>query len=398
MKRSARVKRRVAIVASHPIQYHAQWYRELALSDELDIEVLYCHRATANDQAQAGFGVDFEWDLPLLEGYRYRFLNNVAAAPGVSDFKGTDTPEIRDIIARERFDAEVVSGWHTKSYWQAIRACLRCGTPVMVRSDSHLHDARPLSTRLLKWLPYRYFIGRMDACLAAGAWSRDYFLHYGAKPERVFIVPHCGTQLVASHTTTDSTRTESRRRWGIAESATAFLFAGKFIARKRPLEFIRALAAAFRAGSDVHGLIVGDGEMRREMQTLADSLGAPITFAGFLNQKEIPEAYIASDILVLPSDQDTWGLVVNEAMAFGRACIVSDRVGCGPDLIVPKQTGFIFPTGDVDALTALLRKVADTAGMARRMGIAAREHIATQSVQVAAANLVLAVRTVMEAA
>ncbi len=185
------MKRRIAIVASHPVQYHAHWYRELAQLADLEVEVLYCHRATPEDQRESGFGVSFEWDVPLLGGYRHRFLTNVSRSPGVSEFSGTDVPELRGIIIHERFDAVVVSGWHTKSYWQAIRACWASGTPVMVRSDSHLHEDRPALKRILKWLPYRYFIRRFDACLAAGIWSRDYFLHYGARPERVFIVPHC---------------------------------------------------------------------------------------------------------------------------------------------------------------------------------------------------------------
>src|SRR6185312_12451972 len=132
------MRKRVAIVDSHPIQYRAHWYRELAQRPEFDFEVLYSHQASPADQAKAGFGVEFEWDIPLLDGYRHRFLRNVAKHPGVTEFAGTDTPEIRGILVRERFDAVIVSGWHTKSYWQTIRACWQTETPVMVRSDSHL--------------------------------------------------------------------------------------------------------------------------------------------------------------------------------------------------------------------------------------------------------------------
>jgi len=390
------MKRRIAIVASHPIQYHAHWYRELARSPDLEVEVLYAHRATAGDQAQAGFGVDFDWDVPLLEGYRYRFLRNVSRKPGLNEFGGTDSPELRSIMIHERFDAVVVSGWHTKSYWQAIRACWESGTPVMVRSDSHLHDDRPAFRKILKWLPYRYFISRIDACLAAGTWSRDYFLHYGARPERVFIVPHCTGLTAPVARDVAAHRRALRSRWGIRENACVFLFAGKFIARKRPFDFMRAVAAASAPGAPVHGLIVGDGPLRGEMEELGASLCAPVTFTGFLNQTEMPDAYTAADILVLPSDQDTWGLVVNEAMTRGRACIVSDRVGCAPDLIEPGRTGFVFPLGDVHALTEYIRQIANTQSMASRMGAEAEKLMARYSPRAAADALNRAVAAIME--
>lgn len=387
------MKRRIAIVASHPVQYHAHWYRELARSEELEIEVLYCHRATPEDQARSGFSVPFEWDVPLLDGYRYRFLRNASRRPGVSEFGGMDSPELRGIIGRERHDAVVVSGWHTRSYWQAILACRHHGIPVLVRSDSHLHDDRSALKQALKWLPYRYFIPRFAACLAAGTWSREYFIHYGARPDRVFTVAHSVPP--AFDLDRAAVRGEFRRRHGIG-GQTVFLFAGKFIPRKRPLDLIRALAAAADAGSPVHGVLAGDGPMRGEMEALAAALRAPVTFAGFLNQRAMIDACLASDILALPSDQDTWGLVVNEAMTWGRACIVSDRVGCGPDLIEAGSTGFVFPAGDVNALAGLMRRIAEHPPLAAKMGEEAERRIAEHSPKAAARQFIRAIAAIME--
>src|SRR5206468_2285855 len=94
----------------------------------------------------------------------------------------------------------------------------------------------------------------------------------------------------------------------------------------------------------VVGLMVGDGPLRDQCESLVEDTDVPIRFTGFLNQSEIVQAYLAADALVLPSDgEETWGLVVNEAMSCGRPCIVSDCVGCGPDLVAPGTTGFVFP-------------------------------------------------------
>ena len=162
----------------------------MAQDPDLDLEVLYCRNAEPAEQAKAGFGVAFSWDVPLLEGYRHRFLHNVSKQPAIGKFSGLDTPELDTLIRRERFDAVVVNGWHYKSAWQGIRACWRAKVPVLVRSDSHLHTERHPVKRLVKAAPYRWFIPRLNACLPVGKWSSDYFLHYGARPERVFVVPH----------------------------------------------------------------------------------------------------------------------------------------------------------------------------------------------------------------
>jgi Glycosyltransferase Family 4 len=179
---------KLAMVATHPIQYQAHWFRSIAAEPNVDFEVLFCHNATPSDQAQAGFGVPFRWDLPLLEGYPHRFLRNAARVPSCQTFRGMDTPDLSKIV--RDYDAVIVSGWHYKSAWQAIYGCWRSETPVLMRGDSHLHTERALAKKLLKRPFYRAAIPRFDACLAVGKWSTEYFLHYGARPDRVFFVPH----------------------------------------------------------------------------------------------------------------------------------------------------------------------------------------------------------------
>jgi glycosyltransferase involved in cell wall biosynthesis len=288
----------------------------------------------------------------------------------------------------------VLSGWHYKSAWQAIRACWKTGTPVLVRSDSHLKTPRhPLKVKA-KWPFYRLFIPRLDICLPVGTWSREYFLHYGAHPDHVFELPHIvdSDRIAAEAAGWMKQRTELRQKWGFGEEEVVFLFAGKFIGRKRPLDFVRAIAQARRRGARVSGLMVGDGFLRPACEAETRESAAPIRFAGFLNQKEIIQAYVASDAMVLPSDGgETWGLVVNEAMVCGRPCFLTDQVGCAPDLIDEGQTGAIYPCGDVVKLVALLQQYADRQRLSA-MGDYARQKIASYSPETAADRLVKAVR------
>jgi glycosyltransferase involved in cell wall biosynthesis len=141
--------------------------------------------------------------------------------------------------------------------------------------------------------------------------------------------------------------------------------------------------------------MVGDGPLHQEAQRLIAETSAPIHLAGFLNQSEIPRAYVASDMLVLPSGGgETWGLVVNEAMVSGLPCLVSDQVGSGPDLIVPGETGDIFPAGDAAELAVLMARYAGPRENLARMGERARERIADHSTEAAVAGLLRALAVV----
>ena len=348
---------RLAILSTHPIQYHAHWFRALARHPNLEVNVFYCYQASPSDQAKAGFGVQFDWDVPLLEGYSYGFLKNAARGKSLEGFFALDTPEIKDIIHNGQYDAVLINGWHYKSAWQAIWAGWNSGVKVLVRSDSHLHSPRSIAKKMAKALLYRRFIPRFDGCLAVGEWSREYFLHYGARPERVFFVPHAVNDdwIAVERRRLEPIRSDLRTQWGLNQQAVVYLFAGKFIEKKRPMDFVRAITRAAQHGASLQGLMVGDGPLRADCEDFVRKHDSPIRFTGFLNQSQIVEAYVASDLLVLPSDGgETWGLVVNEAMACGRPCIVSNYVGCGPDLVEIGKTGAIFPLGDVDRLADLI--------------------------------------------
>src|SRR5258708_3796049 len=119
---------RLAFVTSHPIQYYAPLFR--ALAKQIDLVVYFAHRATTSDQSKAGFGVQFDWDVNLLSGYTYEFLNNVASRPALDRFSGCNTPEIGERLRRGRFDAVLVQGWYLKSFLQAMLAAKLQGVPL----------------------------------------------------------------------------------------------------------------------------------------------------------------------------------------------------------------------------------------------------------------------------
>lgn len=344
---------RLGILATHPIQNHAPVFRELARL--CDLTVFFAHRQTPTGQAQAGFGVPFEWDVDLLAGYESAFLDNRSSRPATNSFFGCDTPGIDEAVGRERFDAFMVTGWGVKAYWQAVRACRRRNVPVMIRGDSQLASRRALPLRLLKELVYPRLLRSFDGFLYVGQRNRDYLRHYGLSEDRLFFSPHCIDNDSFTRSAEAARRDHRDEPEGVS-GAKSVLFAGKLVERKRPLDVIRALAQLRRQGYPSQAVFVGSGELEESLRHEAATSGVPAIFHGFQNQSRMPSHYAAADLLVLPSDhQETWGLVVNEAMACGLPAVVSDAVGCGPDLIEPGRTGAVFPFGDVSALAAAIR-------------------------------------------
>lgn len=349
---------RVGILASHPIQYQAPWFRSLA--QELDLEVFFAHNPTPEQQS-VGFGGAFEWDVDLLSGYRHRFLENRARHPSTSRFFGCDTPEIGSFIVTAGFDALVVSGWNLKTYWQAIRACSRAGVPVLVRGDSQLSPSAPSFKRLLKQLTYPLMLRQFDGFLSVGSRNRAYLRHYGVADQKIFFVPHFVDNEWFALRAEEALpgRAEQRTRWGAGPRTLIALFVGKFVQKKRPHDLLRAVGLVRDLDIDVMAVLVGSGELENELRAAASDLGVRVAFEGFRNQTELPHYYAASDVLVLPSDGgETWGLVVNEAMACGRPAIVSNALGCCPDLIDEGKTGLSFRTGNVEELAECLSDAA----------------------------------------
>lgn len=336
----------LAIYATHPIQYYAPLYRELARDPDLRFTVFYGRLPTPSEQGE-GFGVPFAWDVDLRSGYASRADRTARA-------------DLRKELAAARWDALLLHGWHDPGERAMMAAAFRSGVPVLVRGDTHLRAPRPWWRRALRAIVLRRRLARCAACLAVGAWNAAFYRHFGVPDERIVSSPHCVDNAFfrAEAARLAPRRDALRAAWGASPEETVAAFVGKLIPEKCPADLVAALAIAARAGVRVRGVLAGDGPLRGELEARARASAAPAAFAGFLNQSRVTEVYAAADVVVLPSHSETWGLAVNEALACGKPCFVSDRVGCAPDLVIPGVTGAVFPHGDPKALAVLLEQLA----------------------------------------
>ena len=365
---------RVAFVTSHPIQYQVPVFRELTKMDSLDLTVFFAQIPDQTAQG-AGFGVSFEWDIPLLDGYSYELLKNQARSPSVTEFRGCDTPEITHRLRSGGFDAVIVNGWVVKTCLQTLWACRRLGIPCIVRGEAN--DLR-MRAGWKRWLQAR-LVRQYAAHLYIGQASRRFYQQRGVSDAQLFFAPYCidNDRFAQSLVWSED---ECRTALGLTGDSVVFMFCGKLESKKHPMDLIRAAGHAVQRGADLRLLIVGDGVLRKSCEELARELNVPATFTGFMNQTEIARAYRASQALVLPSDAgETWGLVVNEAMACERPAIVSDLVGCAEDLVAGQSTGSVYPFGDVAALGDTLHHLSLDRESLNRMGSVARERVQNYS-------------------
>ena len=384
---------RVAFVATHPIQYHVPWFRCLAGVPDIDAKVFYGVIPDAGQQG-VGFDVPFNWDIPLLDGYHWVQLENTARKPDLGRFSGCNTPSIYGALREWRPDVVILTGWHSLMLVQAIWACRRLRLPIIIRGESNTLRERSWHKRL----GHRMLMKVFDDFLSIGKSNRAFYERAGVSPDRIHDSPYFvdNDRFTRAAKELAPKRAELRTRWSIPDDAGCYLFAGKLVPKKRPLDLLRAQAVANKAGAKVHLLMVGSGEMMAELQRFAADQDLSVSFTGFLNQTEIVDAYVAADCVVLPSDSgETWGLVVNEGMACGLPAIVSDKVGCGPDLIIENETGAVFRMGDVGGLAETLTGFANKPSVLHDMGKKAETHVRSHySVEKAVEGTLAAIKAV----
>lgn len=368
---------RLAILATHPIQYYAPWFRHLARTDELDVRVFYLWDFGVAGRRDPGFQSELVWDVPLLDGYAHEFVPNAARDPGTHRFAGLVNPDLLARVARWRPDAVLLTAYRHRSLVDFLACWSRRRAPILFRGDSHRLVPRPGIAEPLRRAAITMLFRRFDACLAVGHANRDYFRHHGVPSRRIFFSPHAVDNARFMDAEPDARRAAVawRHELGIPDEHRVLLFAGKFVEKKRPLDL---LAAFRRARLDaVTLLFVGSGPLESDLRRAAAGVPA-VVFAPFQNQSLMPRTLAAADLLALPSfgPFETWGLVVNEAMCMGVPALVSTHVGCARDLVVPGRTGFVFRAGDVAELSARLREAfADPRALAR-LGRNARRRVA----------------------
>jgi glycosyltransferase involved in cell wall biosynthesis len=371
--------KKLAIISSHPIQYNAPFFKQLAQNDVFTIKVFYTWgQSESGNINDPDFNINRKWDIDLMNGYDYCFVENKAANPGSHHFSGINNPGLNKKIISFNPDVLLVFGWSFKSHLAAIRY-FKGKLPIIFRGDSTLIDAKKGMGSIVKSFIRRQFLSwvyrHIDYALFVGTSNYDYYLKMGLKKQQLLYGPH------AIDNQRFNTISEEQQiglvRWksdlGIEKDDFVFLFVGKFDHKKNPLLLIEAFAQLKHPSAKL--VFIGDGILLSSIQAAAD-VDPRIKCLGFQNQSIMPLLYRLGNVLVLPSSgpNETWGLAMNEAMASGLPIIASDKCGGAIDLVTP-ITGLIFESGNQTALYMAMLHYIDNRSICKSNGEHAQSHI-----------------------
>lgn len=380
---------KLAYLVSHPIQYQAPLLRRIAREPDIDLTVLFGSDFSLRDYQDEGFGISVKWDVPLLDGYRSRFL------PVLRD-DGTQTVTtpmnygilnaLRGNEVDPEFDILWVHGYAMINAIHGMLAAKALGIPVLLRGDMWLKDRPRSGPKLaLKQVFIRLLKNFISGVLPVGTLNEQYWRHYFGDEIPLFLMPYAVDNDYFRKRCLDAraTKEELVTKLDLDGKRPVILFASKLQKRKHCSDLLtayRILINSTRLPDRPYLIIVGDGEERSALEGQAQAEGLiDVRFCGFRNQSELPRFFDIATVFVLPARHEPWGLVVNEVMNSATPVIVSDDVGCHPDLITDGVEGYVYPVGDIDALADALRRVLATPETAAEMGRNALRRIQTWS-------------------
>jgi glycosyltransferase involved in cell wall biosynthesis len=355
------------VVETHPVQYHAPVYRALQQRFGVPVTAVYGSDFSVSGYQDREFNTAFAWDTDLLSGYTATFLSRVADG-GARSAEAVRADGLPAILRRLAPAAVLCVGYSPRFYRQSLRHAWRSGLPLLFRAETT--DHAQTRGRIKGWLrdqALRWLYRRCARLLYVGRRSLEHYRRLGCPPGRLIFSPYCVDTTVWATQEADRAvlRSATRQSWSVSEEMRVVLASGKLVARKGPdllLHAVKGMSPAARERTLV--VFLGDGPLREELARLAQQTPVVATrFVGFQNQRELSRYYHAADVLVLASRfGETWGLVVNEALHHGLPCVVSDQVGCAPDLVEPGVTGELFLGDNPAALTQALQRALAYAG------------------------------------
>ena len=380
------------------MQYHAPVYRKAAEMG-VPLEVVYGSDFSLRGYRDKEFGANFAWDKDLTEGMKCQFLE-----PEAGSYEEVTGKGIGQALDKIRPQVALLCGYSHAFDKKAFVECRRRKIPILLRAETTDHAVKRswLKNRLRDW-KLRVIYRECALVLPIGIRSREHYHRLGVPEQKMVDSPYCvdessflwdeGSRLKVRETK----RKELEDRisdMGYGAPKTLIMFSGKLVKRKGPDLMVEAAGRLRKEGVDVGLVFCGSGEMETQLTKRCENLKVPAVFLGFVNQSGLSEIYHACDLFCLPSREgETWGLVVNEALLHGLPVVVSEAVGCAPDLVRSGECGAIFGTGKVESFVEGLKRVFQRGFNSERRK-ACREAVATFSTQFAAQGIRKAVERI----
>jgi len=365
------MKRRLVIVTEIISPYRIPLFNTLAQHPDVDLHVIFLGETDPNLRQWQVYKQEIRFSFQVLPAWRKRIGRyNALLNSGIAKALDQAAPE-----------AILCGGYSYVASWQALRWARRRAVPFLLWSESNLQDSRR-SHALTEFLKKR-FLDRCSGFVVPGRSALEYMRAHGAKENSIFIAPNAVDNELFARAAENARRNEAALRTELALPNRYFLFVGRLVREKGVFELLRAYASLSQSLRQEVGLVfVGDGDARSPLEKEAASIsGGTIRFTGFAQREQLGSYYGLADALVLPTYTDTWGMVVNEAMACGLPVIVSRAAGCAADLIRENWNGLLVAAKDVRGLESAMRLLAEQTELRTTMGANSAEQIRNSSPQ-----------------
>jgi len=365
---------KIAYLVSHPIQYQAPMLRHIAADPDIDLTVFFMSDFSVKEHKDQGFGTSIQWDLPLLEGYKYKILPSIGPNYPLTKMRPFNY-SITSHLAKGHFDILWTHGYATLVSFRAILIAKALGLKVFTRTDTGRTCAlRTAGLSTLKETFVKLLFRQIDGFLATSTSNADYYRSLGVSEDRIFSVPLCVDNDFFQDKVAQArpNRDALLRELGLEKGRPIILFAAKYQPRKRAIDLLHAYKLLSSDGicePKPYLLFIGAGEQAELLNKQVSETGwSSVKVLGFKNQTELPAYYDLCDIFVLPSSKEPFGLSINEVMNAGRAVIVTDEVGCAQDLVKNDVNGYVVPVGDIRSLADRLQTLTSDVQLCTKMG------------------------------
>ena len=361
---------RLVILTEIISPYRIPLFNSLAEDSGISLHVIFLSETDPSLRQWRIYKEEMQFSYQILPSWRKRIGKfNVLLNRGVKCALSDASP---DVI--------LCGGYNYVASWQALQWARSRGIPFLLWSESNLQDARSghAPVELLK----TDFLRKCKGFVVPGKSARRYLLAHRIDDEDIFFAPNAVDNDLFNTEALAALQNENECRRDLDLPDRYFLFVGRLVKEKGIFELLAAYAALDAQLRQRIGLVlVGDGICRQQLEQQSASIASGLVkLAGFVQREQLAKYYALAEMLVLPTYTDTWGLVVNEAMACGLPVIVSRAAGCAEDLVKEGWNGLLVSPRDAAGLSLAMKSLAERADLSD-LGTHSKQKVAEYSAQ-----------------
>tara|TARA_B100000989_G_scaffold198747_1_gene150180 strand:- start:697 stop:1839 length:1143 start_codon:yes stop_codon:yes gene_type:complete len=344
--------KKIAIITTHPIQYQLPLFKNF-YKNNIEAHVFFASsHGISSQNKDREFQIKFNWDnyKKPLSGYKSFFSKNQQYS--IFDFR-LSFKDLEKYLKKNKYEAIIIFGWNNLLYLKSIYFGKKLGIKTILRVETNLETNISITKKILKYLILRILFKFIDAFLYIGSLNKYFYLKHGVPKSKLYYAPY----FVDNNFFKKKNKHNYLSNKLKLKNKKFILFVGKLIDRKKPQHFIN-LAEEFKNIKQLHFLLIGDGHLKNFCKEYIKKYNINnISMLGFQNQKNLKKIYQSSDLFVITSAYETWGLVINEAMASGLPILASNKCGSSKDLVLNGVTGYIYQYGNLKDLSRNFKKI-----------------------------------------